>query len=65
MTDASMVALVKVEEAVERACQAIYAEFDGYWPSDLERARIAVALLAEHLPPHRKRLSDNGGSDDA
>ena len=29
---------------VERACQAIYREFDGYWPSDLERARIAVAI---------------------
>ena len=32
------------DAAVERACQAIYREFDGYWPSDLERARIRVAL---------------------
>lgn len=32
------------DAAVERACQAIYGAFDGYWPSDLERARIRAAL---------------------
>lgn len=46
-----VLSLVQVERAVERACEAIYREFDGYWPSDGERARIAVALLAQYERP--------------
>jgi UDP-N-acetyl-D-mannosaminuronate dehydrogenase len=38
--------LLKLEEAVELACQAIYAEHRGYWPSESERARIASVLVA-------------------
>ena len=38
--------LTELEVRVEQACRAIYREFEGYWPSDSERARIAVALLA-------------------
>lgn len=41
-----VVRLVRLEELVERSCRGIYADFDGYWPSDSERARIASALAA-------------------
>lgn len=38
--------LSELEQRVEGACRAIYGAFEGYWPSDSERARIAVALLS-------------------
>ena len=46
--------LDRLEASVERACQAIYAEREGYWPSDSERHNIAIALvaaLADFDPP--------------
>lgn len=38
--------LVKLEAVVEKACRAIYRDYESYWPSDAERARIATALLS-------------------
>lgn len=37
--------LLALEDDVERACQAIYAQREGYWPSDMERHHIAIALV--------------------
>lgn len=45
-------------EHVEWACQAIYAQCDGYWPSEWERARIRIALesigLVNVVRAHRR-----------
>lgn len=43
---AKLVETVAVDraEAVEQACQVIYREFEGYWPSNVERAHIAAAV---------------------
>ena len=43
---AAEIALEDLENAVEIACQAIYAECHGYWPTESERRRIAIALCA-------------------
>lgn len=39
-------ALQRLEDAVQRSCEAIYAQREGYWPNESERHRIAIALLA-------------------
>lgn len=41
-----IVNLRRLEAAVEHACQAIYGQREGYWPSDMERHHIAIALVA-------------------
>lgn len=35
---------VSLDNLTEQACQAIYREFEGYWPAEFERARIRVAI---------------------
>lgn len=34
------------DDLVELACQAIYRQFEGYWPNESERARIGAAVRA-------------------
>lgn len=51
--------LAELEASVELACQGIYSDHDGYWPSECERARIASALVAVAVavaePARRRR----------
>lgn len=45
--------LDRLEAKVEAGCQAIYRECEGYWPSDYERHRIAIAIVEAHgVPTH-------------
>lgn len=43
--------LIELEETVEAACQAIYDQHEGYWPSPHERHVIAIALLSHECDP--------------
>lgn len=43
--------LERLEAIVQRACSAVYMAREGYWPSDSERARIAIAVCSMIPPP--------------
>lgn len=50
--------LTHLERLVQAGCEAIYREREGYWPSDMERHHIAIALVEQAVYPGR-----SGGSD--
>lgn len=47
--DVPLTNLRLLEALVESACQAIYAERRGYWPNEVERHHIAIALINTSL----------------